>query len=317
MKITELINGMIGRAGFRLWREYTIHVSPERQVYRTDALRLEGCRPYTRPVLALRASTRARVAKWSMFDEESIALRYLAALPQPTRWAVDVGAHDGTYLSNTFTLFRRGYRGLAVESDPQCFARLATTYQHLPDVRLFRCAVTPRTLVSLFELAGVPHEVDFVNLDVDSFDRDLLIPLLASSYRPRLICVEVNEKIPPPIRFAVRYSPDYQHTSNHLDDHFYGQSIAELAAVCARYAYDLVALEYNNAFLMPHELALFPALDAARAYRTYYLERPDRRQRFPWNAAMEPLLCMPPPEALAFLRRQFAPYAGHYDLSLD
>jgi len=65
-----------------------------------------------------------------------------------------------------------------------------------------------------------------------------------SSFRPRLIVTEINEKIPPPIRFVVKYDPAFK-----LRHHFYGYSIAALGDLCARHDYGILRLEYNNAFI--------------------------------------------------------------------
>jgi hypothetical protein len=132
------------------------------------------------------------------------------------------------------------------------------------------------------------------------------------SFRPRVVVTEINEKIPPPVRFRVGYDPDFQ-----LQLHFFGYSIASLEELCARHDYALLALEYNNAFVAPRELlGRHDALDAATAYRRGYSGRPDRRQRFPRNHDMEALHSMTPAEAVAFLKNFFARHDGKYELSL-
>ena len=35
-------------------------------------------------------------------------------------------------------------------------------------------------------------------------------------YRPELICAEVNEKIPPPLKFSVRWDPNYRWSNDHF-----------------------------------------------------------------------------------------------------
>ena len=57
-------------------------------------------------------------------------------------------------------------------------------------------------------------------------------------------------------------------------------------------------------------------LDAANAYRRGYLERPDRRERFPRNHDMEPLHASSPEESVAFIDNFFARHRGKYEVSL-
>jgi hypothetical protein len=150
-----------------------------------------------------------------------------------------------------------------------------------------------------------------LSLDIDGYDYWVLDAVLGS-FRPRVVVTEINEKIPPPVRFVVRYDPGFR-----LQHHFFGYSIASLEELCARHDYALLALEYNNAFVAPRELlGRVNALDAATAYRRGYFERPDRRERFPRNQDMEALHSMTPAQAVAFLKDFFARHEGKYDLSL-
>ena len=48
------------------------------------------------------------------------------------------------------------------------------------------------------------------------------------------------------------------------------------------------------------------------AYDAGYRLKSDRRGRFPWNADMEEVLSLSPPQAIEFLRRKFANYEGLY-----
>jgi hypothetical protein len=222
--------------------------------------------------------------------------------------AVDIAACDGITNSNTLSFFEEGWRGLAVEADPASFSQLARTYRRFPRVVLLRAWVTPGNVVALLASADIPEEFTFLNLDLDSYDHYVLDPLL-DRYRPRIVCAEINEKIPPPIRFTVRFRDDHVWNA----DHFYGQSISKLHELGVRHGYSLVDLHYNNAFLVPDELGV-PSLDPEDAYRVGYLERPDRLDVFPWNADMEELHGLSTDEQLAFVRLKFADYEGRYEL---
>jgi hypothetical protein len=138
-----------------------------------------------------------------------------------------------------------------------------------------------------------------------------VLDALLGAFRPRLVVTEINEKIPPPIRFVVNYDPGFR-----LQHHFYGHSIQSLAELCARHAYALVELEYNNAFLAPLEHAPAPPLTPAAAYRRGYLERPDRRAKFRLNEDMEILHTLDAAAGVEFLNRFFARHAGRYEIGV-
>jgi len=266
-----------------------------------DALGLELRR--VRPALGSGART------YSNFGEDAIIGELLGKLPIRHRFAVDIGAGDGEAMSNSYRLFREGWEGLAAEWDGFKFSKLAYRYAGFPGARLARARVTPANVLGLLAAAETPREFGFLNLDIDSFDYFLLERLLAE-YRPSLICAEINEKIPPPLKFAVKWDPEHRWAQ----DHFFGQSLSMLECLGKANSYALVALEYNNAFLIARELNPVPMVSAEEAYRVGYSSRADRLQRLPWNRDMEPLLAMDADAARAFVREKFAAYEGQYVL---
>lgn len=236
----------------------------------------------------------------SNFDEQTVIERYLEQHPGVRRWFVDIGAADGEVSSNTAFLARDGWEGVAVEMDGDEFARLARATARAPRVALARTKVEPATVVPLLQGLGVPHDPGFVSLDIDGYDHEVMAALLGA-FRPALLCTEVNEKIPPPLRFHVRHSPGYRWR----DDHFYGHSLASAHELAAAHGYALVALEYNNAFFAPTADVAEP-LGVDQAYRQGYLERPDRLARLPWNRDVEHLQGLEPAAAVAEVARLFA-----------
>ena len=230
--------------------------------------------------------------------------------PDHNRTAVDIGAGDGTRWSNTYALFSDGWRGLGVEYDSRRVVQLAHNYQYYPQVFACRCRVTPDNIIPLLEAYSIEKDFSVLSLDIDSYDYWVLDQIL-SHYRPRLVVTEINEKIPPPIRFVVKFDPDFQ-----LTHHFYGYSIESLAELCERHGYALIELEYNNAFLAPKELPGLRPLEAETAYRRGYVERPDRKERFRLNEDMEMLHSLSPEEAVKFLHRFYEKHKGRYELSI-
>lgn len=250
---------------------------------------------------------------FSHSDEEQILARYIAEL-LPTghsRTAVDIGAGDGVRWSNTYALFLDGWDGIGIEFDPHKFVKLARAYKHFPHVYACRSRATPENIVHLLRSYEIEKDFGVLSLDIDGNDYWVLRALL-SEFRPRLIVTEINEKIPPPIRFVVKYNPDFQ-----LRHHFFGYSIATLADLCEQTGYSILELEYNNAFLAPKELAGQRAVDAELAYHRGYLDRPDRQEKFRMNFDMEPLYSLSPEQGIEFLQRFYSKFQGEYYLGLE
>ncbi len=261
--------------------------------------------------LTVRRIPPARSTHYSNLDEQGVIKRLLSHLGVASGFCVDIAASDGTTMSNTYPLYEDGWTGIAAECDPGKFTALAAAYARFPAVDLARCMVTPDNVIALLEASSTPKEFGFLNLDIDGYDYFVLERML-HRYRPRLICVEVNEKIPPPLKFTVRWDSRYVWAG----DHFYGASISKMHELCVTHHYALTELHYNNAFLVPAELWNGPSLSPEQAWCTGYRDKADRREKYPWNANMDDLLSMSPEGAIAALRTRFRDRDGMYDLSL-
>ena len=249
---------------------------------------------------------RTGASQFTYFNEDRILHDLLERLAV-RRFYVDIGAGNGELHSNTVRLARAGWLGVAVECDAAMFVRLAHRYRDFRGVRLSRSRVTPVNVVSLLAAHDAPADFGLLSLDIDGYDYFVLEAIL-TTYRPAILCVEINEKIPPPIRFAVNWDPRHEYCG----DHFYGMSIALLEDLAIARGYALVALEYNNAFLVSRDVANLPAVSASAAYRTGYLDRPDRLARLPWNRDMEHLQGASPRDVVLAVRRTFERYEGRF-----
>ncbi len=239
--------------------------------------------------------------------EERVIQSLLPDISSAPRYCVDIAASDGLTQSNTYDLLKQGWAGLAVELNPRLFRDLARNYESFEEVGLARVRVEPSNIVEILGAHAAPKDFGFLNLDIDSYDYFVLDQLLGK-YRPGLICTEINEKIPPPIRFTVLYTPEHYWKG----DHFYGQSLSQLYTLCEKYDYALVELHYNNAFLMPRENKPRRDLQPEEAYEAGYRSRTDRHQLFPWNADMEDLQNMNPEAAVTQIKQRFAAYEKNF-----
>ena len=248
--------------------------------------------------------------RFSHSNEQQILKQYIDELVpiDGPRTVVDIGAGNGVRWSNSYALVQEGWNALGIEADPHKYELLSQVYRRYPNAKACKRRVQPDTINSLLESLDIDKEFSVLCLDIDGNDYWILDAIL-SSFRPRLIVTEINEKIPPPIRFVVKYDPEFR-----LRHHFYGYSIAALADLCARHDYGILRLEYNNAFIAPKELAGERFTDAALAYERGYLNRADRSERFWPNFDVDELLSMSPSEGVDFLTQFYAKDAGNYYL---
>ena len=251
--------------------------------------------------------------RFSHSNEEQLIGKFLQEfLPQNgARTVVDIGAGNGVRWSNSYALLKSGWKVLGVEADPEKYQLLSRVYSRFPHAHACHSRANLENIQSLLKEFDIETDFAVLCLDIDGNDYWILDAILRS-YRPTLVVTEINEKIPPPIRFAVKYDPEFS-----LRHHFYGYSIATLSDLCARHRYGILQLEYNNAFLAPLETSGAQFIDAETAYAEGYRDRPNRKQRFPLNFDMEAVLSLSPQEGLEFLREFYAKEDGKYYLGLE
>jgi len=244
------------------------------------------------------------------FDEPTI-LRHVDGRPGITPFFVDIGAQDGVLGSQTLALAKRGWRGVNYEADAALFEGMTVRYAAMPEIKIRRELVTPGGVAEMLRRDGAPRQFGFLSLDIDSFDYYVLEAVL-EDFEPSVICVEINEMIPPPIDFKVEYRPDIMWSG----DRFQGFSIQAAKALCHRFGYAISELHYNNLLLVRSPGAQVSDEEIARAYAEGYALKPDRDRVFPWNAEYAGLLTVPPEQALARISALFRDRLDRCHLSL-
>ena len=228
-------------------------------------------------------------------------------------YAVDLGASDGLNYSCTYPLFLKGWNGLCVELDDYKFLKLTFLYRYFKNVKLQKVKITPKNIKEIFISADVKKEFEFLNLDIDSYDLEVMEEILKSDFRPALISMEINEKMPPEIFFCVKYD------KNHFwqGDHFYGCSLAAANEVLSKYDYSLVSLEWDNAFFILNKFVSkfnIKKETVLNAYDKGYRNRIGRKERYYYNSNLDKWLYMSTDEALSDINKYFMSYNGKYIL---
>ena len=153
------------------------------------------------------------------------------------RFAVNLGAGDGVSCNDpVLPLYQAGWAGLAVEGERN-EALLANL--PAPSIRkLISTFITPDNVAELLTDNGCPETPDFLKLDIDGFDGPVLLEILRAGFRPRVIQLEVQPEMPPPIEFAVLYDPAYRCLDADGNfSGFYGASLAYVCAIGRRFGY--------------------------------------------------------------------------------
>ncbi|CAK8993541.1 unnamed protein product [Durusdinium trenchii] len=134
---------------------------------------------------------------------------------------VNIGANDGLS-DDPLAHYARsekvkaGGGALAIEADEELCAKHRV---NLPWVKLVCSRVSTQNLKLL--LSGFPpsarSDLDVLKVDIDSYDGPIIKECRAQRLRPKILQVEINAGIPPPLQFALLDSPQLRETDSSVE----------------------------------------------------------------------------------------------------
>lgn len=133
--------------------------------------------------------TYGRNYKYSQNLEEGILEEALRRMGVVIGKAVEVGGHNGLFLSNTALLAEKGWSVTFVEADYNLYEECRENWKDNPRVRS-QCCVVDGNNVNAF----VGDSCDVFSSDVDGADYRIFQGLQA---RPKIVIMEIDSSIPP------------------------------------------------------------------------------------------------------------------------
>tara|TARA_B110001452_G_C15201427_1_gene416934 strand:+ start:77 stop:1150 length:1074 start_codon:yes stop_codon:yes gene_type:complete len=165
-----------------------------------------------------------------------------------SNFVVNLGANDGVGMNDplAFWLTKSSATGIAVEYDAKYDAALHKNYPSANVTIMVGKPVTPDNVGGILRDGSTPNDPLVLKVDIDSYDVDVVRAILRLGYRPHIFVVEANEKVPPGVVLAVRYTA--QHGWRWGYDHVYGNSISAWHELFGAYSseYVLLGLSFNQ-----------------------------------------------------------------------
>lgn len=125
----------------------------------------------------------------SQNGEDLIVRECVSRMGLTTGHAVEIGANDGQWMSNTRHLIEQGWSGLFVEGQYDLYLKCKENWQHNPKVRSQCCYVDERNIN-----AFVDERCDLLSLDTDGSDYPILCGLRA---KPKIVIAEIDSSLDP------------------------------------------------------------------------------------------------------------------------
>lgn len=141
---------------------------------------------------------------YSQNGEDGVTLEILKRLHITKGWFCEFGAWDGKFLSNTYFLINKGWKGVYIEGDKDKYDQLIRNVNKFEDKVYPFCAyITASGKNSLDNvLAKTPLPIDFDILSIDIDGDDYFVWESLTNYKPKIVIIEVNSGYLPDIKIT-------------------------------------------------------------------------------------------------------------------
>lgn len=240
-------------------------------------------------------------------NDQQIIKNFLDKIDKGQKIYVDIGS---SYESNLpKEIIKDGNKTLFFEID----SIKASVWKNDHNFEIINKKITPNNVYdSIFEKIPKDSEITFLDIDIDGYDFYVLNNLLQKT-RPFLIVAEINEKIPPPIKFSVKYNDNYFWNVSH----FYGMSISKFYELAETYEYDLIELTANNIYAIRKDKNIgFQTFSSESLYNEKY-KNPRLKGLLPefnHNNNFDNILNMNKDDAIKYINSFFINYTDQYEL---
>ena len=235
---------------------------------------------------------------------------FLNKIPENNKTYIDIGAGNGVNGSCTLQLAKDStWKGVLFEYDS--IYNLSFLYRNFKDIGIARVKITPENIVSLIKSFTDLKNPGFLNLDIDSYDYEVMKNILDSGIHPYIVSIEINEKIPPPIEFYVKYNENL----NYPIGDFYGCSLQSTVKLFNKHNYFLNHIFGNNAFFLNKSLYLEnDDMSVLEKYNNGYVNLPNREEIFFYNKEWDSLFDLNIEDSKKFIKDYFQDLNGEYHI---
>jgi hypothetical protein len=199
----------------------------------------------------------------SQHEEDGITLALLRAAGIRSRIFLEIGS--GSTGGNSGVLaYELGWSGLMLDANRKAIEEAARFFGFNPGVRAVKARVSTDAINDLLTKHGMNREIDFMSIDIDSFDYWLWQAITVCN--PRVVVMEYNALFGPERAVTVPNAP----RPDVAPKGYGGASLAALTQLGRAKGYGLVLCEDAgvNAFFLRNDVAPdVPRLTAAQAFR--------------------------------------------------
>ena len=204
---------------------------------------------------------------YSQSDEDGIIQEIFNRVGTSNRIFVEFGVESGVEC-NSVKLLVEGWRGLWLDGGTQHVAKIHTLFRTFIDDRRLtanEAFIFAENINSLLEQGGVTGEIDFLSIDIDN--NDYWVWKAITAIKPRVVAIEYNATLRPPMSLVVPYDPDRRWDGTN----YFGASLEALVRLGRSKGYRIVGCSFSgaNAFFVRDDIAEGLFLEPATAEEHY------------------------------------------------
>lgn len=141
---------------------------------------------------------------YSQNGEDGVTQEILKRLKINKGWFCEFGAWDGKYLSNTYFLISKGWRGVYIEGDKDKFENPVRNVKNFKEkvypVSAYIRASGKNSLDNVLAKTPLPVDFDILSIDIDGDDYFVWKNL--NKYKPKIVIIEVNSGYLPSVKIT-------------------------------------------------------------------------------------------------------------------
>ena len=201
---------------------------------------------------------------YSQGDEDGIIEKINEILEIKKGFFLEIGCGNGTE-NNTHYLILNDWKGIWIDADKKNIKYINDNITKSPNLTVIESYVTPENIKNIPHLNNI-KSVDFLSLDIDSNDSQVLDSLL-KSIDTKFICVEYNSKL--------GSSGIYKNKAEAwCKDDYQGASFKALEIICNKYGYKYLCSTISGVNLFFVKGNLF------KKFRDYSINKPSAAKYF-------------------------------------
>lgn len=208
---------------------------------------------------------------YSQNDEDGIIEEIFRRIGVAGRNFVEFGVQNG-FECNTAKLLVDGWHGLWIEAEPRFIQKMQIHFKDFlanGSLALMEKRVTAENINALLEQKGITGEVDILCIDIDY--NDFWVWKAIDIVRPRVVVIEYNSSLRPPLSLVVPYDPN-RHWGG---GNYFGASLSALVKLGSIKGYRIVGCCFAgvNAFFVREDICGDRFVEPATAEEHYEPER--------------------------------------------